>query len=95
MKHHYSLQDKGFKKGFIPWNKGLTGIKVGVEKGTKFTNEHKKKLSEAKIGIKLSQEHKEKLKKAKTKKYLEENRLRFKGSSWIIDQETGKRKWVI
>ena len=95
MEHHYLLQDKGFKKGFSPWNKGLTGIKVGTKKGVKFTEEHKKKLSDAKIGRKLSIEHKEKLKKAKTKEALEKNKLRFKGRSWIIDPETGKRKWVI
>lgn len=86
--------NKGFRKGVIPWNKGLKGISVGTKKGTKFTDEHCKKLSDAKTGRKLSDEHKESLKKAKTKEVLEENRLRYKGHSWTIDPETGKRKWM-
>lgn len=94
MKHHYKLHDKGFKKGIAPWNKGLKGISSGTKKGTKFTQEHKEKLSIAKIGKKLSEEHKEKLKKAKTPKAIEENRLRYKGRSWFTCPETGKRKWT-
>jgi hypothetical protein len=94
MKHHYSLHEKGFKKGTIPWNKGLKGLEIGTKKGAKFSADHKKKLSEAKIGKKLSEAHKESLKKAKTEEALKENRLRFKGRSWTIDPETGKRKWT-
>ena len=94
MKHHYSLQDKGFKKGFTPWNKGLSGISTGMPKGSKFTDEHKEKLRQAKINKPLSESHKLKLKEAKTPKNIEENKLRFKGRSWTIDQETGKRKWT-
>jgi hypothetical protein len=74
-------------------------------KGKKFTDEHKKKLSEAKIGKapwnkgvktkgiiaanspwlgkKLSEQHKENMRKSGNK-----------GKSWIIDSETGKRKWI-
>lgn len=37
-----------FKKGFTPWNKGLKGLKIGTPKGTKFSQEHRQKLSETK-----------------------------------------------
>lgn len=39
-----------FRKGQIPWNKGLKGIKIGPQKGVKFTQEHKEKISKARIG---------------------------------------------
>lgn len=94
MKHHEVLKDKGFKKGLVPWNKGMKGIGTGMKKGIKFTDEHKKKLSDAKKGKHLSEEHKISLKNCKTEKSIEENKLRFKGRSWIINSETGKRQWT-
>lgn len=39
-----------FKKGFIPWNKGLKGLSIGWPKGKQFSKEHKKKLGSAHIG---------------------------------------------
>lgn len=85
MRHHKN--SKGHEQ--IPWNKGLkTGI-GGTKKGTKFTEEHKEKLSAAKkgkpswnVGIPMREETKDIFRK------------RIKGKSWIVDPDTGKRKWV-
>jgi len=41
-----------FQKGFTPWNKGKTGLKIGIPKGTKFSEEHKRKLGLARKGKK-------------------------------------------
>lgn len=84
MRHHKN--HKG--KVQVPWNKGLkTG--VGGPKGTKFTEQHKLKLSLHKKnkpswnkGIPMKEETKEIF------------RIKFKNKSWIIDPETGKRKWI-
>lgn len=48
------------KKGNIPWNKG----KSSWSKGKKFSDEHKRKISEAKIGHIVSKETKKKLRDA-------------------------------
>ncbi len=65
-----------------------------IKKGKKFSKEHKAKLSKARIGIKLSDSHKLALKNAKTDKIIQENKIRLKGKKWIIDPDTGKRKWI-
>jgi hypothetical protein len=62
--------------------------------GKKFSDEHKEKLRQAKLGKKLTEEHKLKIAKNRTPENIEKNRLRFKGGEWIIDSQTGKRKWV-
>lgn len=51
----YILMKEGTK--IIPWNKGKKGLQVGWSKGKKLTNEHKKKLSEAHLGVPLSALH--------------------------------------
>lgn len=94
MRHHSKFKEKDFRRGVIPWNKGLKGVSIGMPKGSKFTKEHKKKLSDAKLNKPLSEEHKKKLKAAKTPKNIEENKLRFKGRSWTINLDTGKRIWT-
>lgn len=72
-------------------------------KGKKFTNEHKAKLSAAKIGYVPWNKDKKGLQvsamKGKKGKSLTEehklaNSLRTKGKKWIIDPETNKRKWI-
>lgn len=89
MRHHYENATKRFPKGHIPWNKGIKGIKGGTKKGTKFSKEHKDKLSKAKInrkpwnvGIAMKEETKEIFRK------------KFKGKKWEINILTGKRKWI-
>jgi hypothetical protein len=49
-----------FKKGSIPWNKGITGISSGWVKGKSFSEEHKKNLSLSHIGKKDSDETRKK-----------------------------------
>jgi len=77
-----------FKKKSIPWNMGLTGYST-KQKGTHFTEEHKKHLSEAKMGKKrpdisdiltgrkMSEETKQKISKAvkRTKALKKEEKL--------------------
>ncbi len=89
MKHHYENATKRWEKGNIPWNKGLKGIEGGTPKGTKFTEEHRDKLSAAKIG-KVSW-NKDIPMKESTKEIF---RKKFKGKKWEIDSGTGKRIWI-
>lgn len=89
MRHHKN------KKGHnqIPWNKGIkTG--VGGPKGRKFTEEHRLKLRIKKLDFIFTDEHRKKLRESKTPENIEKNKLRYKGRSWTIDPETGKRKWI-
>lgn len=89
MKHHYENAKKRFTKGITPWNKGLKGVSGGTKKGTKFTEEHKAKLSKAKIG-KSSWNKGLKGKNS----HMTGKIMTHKGKAWVIDKETGKRKWV-
>ena len=58
--------ESGWKR---PWNKGKTGISSGTPKGTKFSEEHKRKLSErAKNRPPFSEEHKRKLRESAQKR---------------------------
>ena len=91
MRHHQTLSSNLPKEHVVPWNKGLKGLKIGTKKGTKFTEEHKKKLSEAKLGKKTWNTGKigwmsDKIAKA--------NKERCKGKTWVIDPLTNKRKWI-
>ena len=125
---------KGFKKGHVPWNKGLTketderikkyfskprseetkekirlkslGNKANL--GKKFSDEHKRKISEALTGIKRSDEFKKKLSLAKTgkpnfklrgRKFTEEHKKKLSGennASWKGDEVGYKslHEWV-
>lgn len=72
-----------FKKGLIPW-----------DKGKKLSEEHRKKLSLAKIGIKLSEEHKKKLSIAhKGHICLEETKRKISlaNKGRIISEETRRK----
>jgi hypothetical protein len=93
---HHILQPNskmGHKAGTPAWNKGLkTG--VGGPRGIKVTDEHKKKISQANKGKVWTEEQRKKLRQGKTSEYLEQNKLRYKGRSWKINIETGKREWV-
>jgi hypothetical protein len=78
---------KGKKRGTC-WNKGLTGLKIGTKKGTKFSDEHRANISKAKMGsvpgnkgIPMSDEEKARQSAMK------------KGKKWRLDPETGKRQW--
>ncbi len=89
MKHHYENAKKRWKKGNIPWNKGSKGISIGTPKGTRFTNEHRDKLSAAKKGkspwnkgIKGKDSH------------SFGRTMYYKNKTWKIDEETGKRIWT-
>lgn len=90
-----------FKKGNEPWNKGKKGLYTGCLKGKKFSEEHKRKLSEAhkgkhscNKGKKLSEETKIKISEAlkgikpsdETRKKLSEAR---KGKK--LSEETKKK----
>ena len=48
--------------GQKPWNTGMKGVSIGTKKGTKFSEEHKRKLSEAASNRKITEETREKLK---------------------------------
>ena len=50
MSCHMLHYDYGYRipKGNTPWNKGTKGISVGMPKGSEFSEDHKRKLSEAK-----------------------------------------------
>ena len=52
-----------FKKGFTPWNKGVTGYSTSW-KGRKMSPESRKKLSKAHLGKPLSEQNKANISKA-------------------------------
>jgi hypothetical protein len=102
MRHHKN--HKG-KKGQIPWNKGLKGLSTGWKKGNKRSAENIEKMRQNMLGKpskikgipkkkstkklisqslkgKMSEDHKEKCRKL------------VKGKTWIIDPDSGKRKWI-
>lgn len=86
MKHHKNR--KGVK-GQVPWNKGLKGISTGMPKGSKFTVEHRDKLSARKLGkttwnkgLKGDLSH------------MKGRKMPFKGKTWKIDPTTEKRCWI-
>ena len=59
-----------------PWNKGLKGISSGMQKGTKFSEEHKNKLSLAASNRKeISEETREKL---RLRTHSEEKRAKLR-----------------
>jgi len=89
MKHHYENATKRWKKGNIPWNKGLKGVGGGPPKGIKFTEEHKEKLKKAKTGY-ISWNKNIPMKES-TKEMF---RKKFKDKKWKINPETGKRIWI-
>lgn len=64
----------GFKKGIEVWNKGLTGLKIGTKKGTKFSEEHRKNLSFAFTGRRISDVTREKL---RSRKFSNEHRAKL------------------
>lgn len=70
-KHHAGTFKKGhtlgFKKGLIPWNKGLKGFR----KGWKQTEESKERLRIANIGKKHSEETKLKIKEKRAKQIMQ------------------------
>ena len=70
-----------FKKGRIPWNKGLkTGIQTKGTTGMKFkyNKDRAKKISLALIGVKKTEEHKRKLSEyAKKRKWPTEHKKRI------------------
>ena len=59
MRHHATGRSVNF--GRTAWNKGLKGISTGTPKGTKFSVEHRKKLSAAKQKNPKTAEHCKKL----------------------------------
>lgn len=76
-------------KGRIAWNKGMKGLSSGMPKGSKFTPEHKEKLSLRKKGVTTWNKGipmKEETKQIFTKM--------FQGKTWRIDPVNGKRKWI-
>ena len=81
---------KGIKTGRVcPW-KGTKGVSIGgPKKGTKLTEEHKEKLRLAKIG-------KSTWNKGLTgeKSHTFGKSMSHKGKKWILDPDTGKRKWI-
>lgn len=75
---------KGIKTGKPAWNSGKTYKRNGVSplKGRKVSEEHRQKLK----AILQEVSQRPEVKKA--------NSLRTKGKKWIIDPDTGKRKWI-
>lgn len=65
-----------FKKGCIPWTKGR-----------KFTDEHKRKISEANRGRKLSEEHKDKVRKSRLgRKNSEASKEKIRGRKHTVEE---------
>lgn len=63
--------------------------------GKKFSDDHRKNMSLSRIGKPVSQEHRRKLsEKNRLPEIMEANKLRYKGRTWKIDPETGKRVWI-
>lgn len=89
MSHHKNKKGKSQ----VPWNKGIKTGKGGP-RGQKFTEAHKLKLKLKKIGFIFTDEHRKKLRDAKTPENIEANKIRYKGKTWAIDKETGKRIWI-
>lgn len=87
MRHHKNRKGKGL--GIEPWIKGKKGVFVSPWKGKKFSEEHKAKLSLRKIG-------KSTWNKGITgeKSHTFGKKMKHRGKTWIIDSETGKRKWI-
>lgn len=81
-------KNKKGKKTGVSWNRGMTCLKIGTPKGTKFSEDHKKKLSDAKKG--KEPPNKGKPMKESTKKIFSEM---FKGRKWKFDIFSGKRIW--
>lgn len=71
-------------------------------KGKKLSAEHRRKLSEAKIGKDPWNKEKKGIPSPKKglpgKKHTKESKTKIsaftKGRSWIIDEDSGKRKWI-
>ena len=89
----YSLKTSESLKGHKSWNKG----KPAWNKGISCSEEHKRKISEAKKGIPLSEEHKRKISEAnKGHKHTEEERRKIseanRGRHNIPHSEETKRK---
>jgi hypothetical protein len=91
-RHHRN--GKGVKQNGVAWNLGIkTGR--GHWSGKKFSDEHKKNMSLSRIGKPVSEEHRRKLsEKSRIPENMEANKLRYKGRTWKIDPETGKRVWI-
>lgn len=68
-------------KGNTPWNKGKKGCQTPWNKGKTFSEETKKKMSEAQKGRKISEEHKTKIRETlKGRKFSEETLKRMSES---------------
>lgn len=80
---------KGKKSKKPVWNKGLKGLSTGWPKGKKFTKEHLEKLSKVRKGRKAWNKG---IPMTEQTKKLQSSLK--KGKKWIIDSDTGKRKWI-
>lgn len=74
-KAEYNIAKGGNRFPSTPWNKG----KSSWNKGKHFSEESKRKMSEAKKGKKISEEHRKKLSDA------------MKGKHWKLSEETKKK----
>jgi hypothetical protein len=72
-----------FKKGIVPWNKGLTKESDVRVRGPQHSEETKKRISLAKKGVKFSEEHKNSLSLAK----------KGKGQPWRRGKSWGSHGW--
>lgn len=87
MSHHKNK--KGVKHRKAAWNKGLKGVSKGMPKGTKFTEEHKAKLSAMKRGtMTWNKGLKGEL------SHMTGRQMPHRGKSWIVDPISGKRKYI-
>jgi len=50
-----------FKKGQIPWNKGMKGYRKGIPRIVNMTEEIREKIRKSKLGTKLTEAHKRKI----------------------------------
>lgn len=83
---------KTFLVGHEPWNKGLTGLKIGTKKGAVFSEEHRRKLSEAFTGRVFSAESRAKLSASKKKRDARDREVRLAKEKRILEMRIELQK---